>query len=418
MNHVIIGNGIAGVSAAQAIRRRDDTAAITLIGDESGYFFSRTALMWVFMGRLERRDLEPYERHYWRENRFDVVHDQVVTIDPVKRELTLRSGSTRGYDRLLLATGSEASRYDWPGRELQGVCTFTTLGDLDRLEKYWRSGVRRAVVVGGGLIGIELVECFHHRGCRVQFLVREPWYFKQALSRQEASMVHDRIVGRGCEVFYNEEISRFDGDHGRLNSLVTRSGRELSCDVAGIAVGVHPRIGLARRTGLECNRGIIVDRSFRTSIPEILAAGDCAEISDSGRSSGLVQSLWYTAVKQGLAAGRAMSGEEIVFDPGIPYNAAQFFGLDWLTVGWMNDRKPDLTESAWLDRDAGRSIRIAHDDRGRVQGFSMLGGRYQAAVLQRWIEESRPVDHVMGRLDQEAGFDEEFTPAAAIRRIQ
>ncbi|MFC1851288.1 NAD(P)/FAD-dependent oxidoreductase [candidate division CSSED10-310 bacterium] len=408
MHYVIIGNGIAGISAAQVIRERDEDSQITIIGDESKHFYARTALMWAYTGQLSRRDLEPFERRYWSENRFDLIADQVVSIDAEKRNLSLDKSGPIAYDKLLLATGSVANLFGWPGQDLEGVCTFTTLPDLDRLDS-WQGKVKQAVVIGGGLVGIELVEILLHDGVEVTYLIREPWYFNLMLSKPEADLVHKKLIKEGAQVIYNDEIQEIRGDGGTVTSLLTKQGSEIPCGLVAIAVGVHPRTDLAKNSAIECGRGIVVDRSFRTSVPDVWAAGDCAEIREPDQDKGLIQALWYTANKQGIQVGRAMVGDEIHYDPGIPYNSAQFLFLDYVTVGWTKHLNPELTEYEWLDQDQEHAVRIAYDESERVKGFSLLGPRYRAATLMRWIEEGRKLAYVRKRLAQ-AAYNEEFSP--------
>ena len=145
MRHVIIGNGITGVSAAQVIRARDDEAQVTLVGDETTYFYARTALMWIYMRQLTQRNTEPFELWYWREQNIDLRQEQVAGIDTAGHTVKLRSGETLPYDRLLLAVGAEPNMFGWPGQDLDGVCNMTSIGDLQQLEAV-RQRLRRAVV--------------------------------------------------------------------------------------------------------------------------------------------------------------------------------------------------------------------------------------------------------------------------------
>jgi NADPH-dependent 2,4-dienoyl-CoA reductase/sulfur reductase-like enzyme len=434
LRHVIIGNGITGITAAQVLRQRDEDAEIVIVGDETRYFYARTALMWIYMRQLTARATEPLERWFWRENRFTLVHDRVTALDTERKTLSCGSGRELSYDTLLLAVGASPNMFGWPGQDLSGVCNMTSMGDLAQLESV-RPRLRSAVVVGGGLIGIEMVEMMLHDRVPVTYLVREPWYWNLVLSREEGEIVHARMRHHGVNLILEDEIGTIDGDDdGRVKGVSTRKGVDLPCQLVGIAVGVHPNLELARDAGIECGRGILVDEAMRTSAPGVFAAGDCAEIKQEP-GPGRIEQLWYTGVKQGRVAGRSMVGDRVAYDPGVPYNSAQFLFLDYANVGWMNlARHPppaSLTGRQLSPEDgelgleevyhragaqersdqchgAPDSIRVSFlPETGQVMGFSTLGSRWDSRVLMRWIEERRPLEWALRNLDR-AQFNEEF----------
>jgi len=404
MHHVIIGNGVAGITAARTIRELDDSARITIISDEHSHFYARTALMWIYMRQLTLRDTEPFERWFWREKRLDLMQGRATGIDRAAKTVTLHDGQTISYDRLLLALGGKANMFGWPGQELDGVCNMTTLKDLAAMEAV-RPRLERAVVVGGGLVGIELAEMMLHDHVPLTYLIREPWYWDMALSEQEARLVEAQMRDHGVDLVLEDEIGEIRGD-GKVERLVTKKGVEYPCQLVGVAVGVGSRVGLARDAGLEVGRGVVVDEAFRTSDPDIFAVGDCSEIHLPGEERPRLEKLWYTGQVHGAVAAQAMLGQEAAYAPGIPYNSAQFLFLDYLTVGWMKRMKPELEEHFEQAAGARESVRIAHDGE-RVMGFSMLGPRWHAGVLMRWIQERRTLawgrDHL-----SEAAFNEEL----------
>ncbi|MGH9449723.1 MAG: NAD(P)/FAD-dependent oxidoreductase [Terriglobia bacterium] len=408
MHYVIIGNGVAGTTAAMTLRQRETDARITLISGESDFFFSRTALMYAYMDRMDRRDLEPFERKVYAKQNIQLIRDWVTDLDAAARTLRLKSGLSLGYDRLLLATGSLANGAAWEGLETarEGVASFVTLQDLDHCERLTPSS-KEVVVVGGGLIGVELVEClaFHRR--KVTFLVREPWYWPAALAREEAEMVTAHIRRHGVDVRLDEEVAQvFSGADGRVRAVKTRAGNEFPCQLLGIAVGVHPAIEWLRqvKTPPLSRRGIAVQPDFTTSLENVWAAGDCAEFDRGGKP--VVEQIWYTARRQGELAARSMLGDAITYDPPLFYNSAMFFDIEYTTVGMVND--VPAGGASFFFRIPGQdvSVRIVEHN-GAVAGFNMLGSRWNHTILERWIRERRTMDYVMGRL-AEAQFDVEF----------
>ncbi|TAK30170.1 MAG: FAD-dependent oxidoreductase [Myxococcaceae bacterium] len=403
--YVVVGNGVAGVSAALAIRSRDARGTIAVVSDEGDYFFSRTALMYAFMDRLPRRAMEPYERHTWRERGVELVRARVADLDASRHQLTLRDGRTLPYDRLLLATGSRARRIELPGvtDDLAGLVHFVTLQDLDACEQYAPT-TKRAVVVGGGLIGIELVESLRFHGVAVTFLVREPWYWPAALSREEGEMTAREMRRHGVDVREGAELASVARDaSGRVASVTTTAGETIACEMLGVCIGVAPQVEWLRgvATPPAMGRGVKVDATMRTTLDDVWAAGDCAELAD-----GRVESIWYSAKRQGALAGENMSGRPKGYASPVFFNSAKLFELEYTTVGALAEVE-DGAESLYATHPTrALSWRIVHSG-DKVLGFNALGSRWDHTVITRWIEEQRPVDWVREHL-RRAQFDVEL----------
>ncbi len=406
---VVIGNGVAGITAAMTLRERDPLAEITVIGDETPYFFSRTALMYAFMDTLERRDMEPFERKVYRERRIDLAHDRVTDLDASARTVTLASGRAIPYDGLLVATGSTPRRLAAPGLEdvTDGVVNFVSMRDLDACERLAPT-TREAVVVGGGLIGIELVESLMHHGIRTTFLVREPWYWPVALAREEGELITAHMRERGVDVRHESEVERVERDaSGRVSSLRTKSGDLIACQMLGVCIGVEPGVAWLRavKSPPSLGRGVKVDATLKTSLDGVWSAGDCAEI-DLGGARPLVEQIWYSAKRQGAHAARNMTGRPSRYAPPTFFNSAKFFEVEYTTVGDLT-RVPDGSKSVF--RKHPRRIvtqRVVHHD-GRVIGFNMLGSRWDHTVLSRWVDEERPLSWTLANLHL-AQFDVEL----------
>ncbi len=179
MEHVVIlGNGIAGITAARHIRKNSDKR-ITIISAEADYFFSRTALMYVYMGHMRWQDIEPYEDWFWQKNRLELKKGWVEKVDVGQKQLIFAQGEKFSYDTLIIASGSLTAKYNWPGQDLNGVQGLVTKQDLELLEKNAPSNktCKHAVIIGGGLIGVELAEMLHTREIPVTMLVREEGFW-------------------------------------------------------------------------------------------------------------------------------------------------------------------------------------------------------------------------------------------------
>ena len=396
MQFVIIGNGVAGITAAFAIREREASASIIVIGGESDYFFARTAMMYVYMDRMAARDLEPYERSVYEKKRIRRIRAWVRDIDSSRKQIRLDSGELMPYDNLLIATGSSPNRIPWPGLEdvRDGVVHFVSMQDLECCERLTPS-TKHAVVVGGGLIGIELVECLAYHGVQVTFLVREQWYWPIALGPQEGEMIAAHIRKHGVEICLEEEVERVES-----GVVHTNRGRSLAFEMLGIAIGVRPAIDWLRgvATPPALGHGILVEDDFRTSLGNVFAAGDCAEIKGVG-----IEQIWYSAKRQGELAARSMLGDAVHYKPPLFFNSAKMFEIEYTTVGRMAD---DAGSFYYRQPGCDVSIRIAADG-GSVVGFNMLGSRWDHRILAKWIEQRRTPAEVMATLHQ-AQFDVEF----------
>ena len=208
---VIVGAGVCGIEAALALRAREPDTKVAIVTDEHDHFFSRPALMYVFSGQMTLRDTEPYDRGLFARLRFERIRGRVTALDTSGRQLALDGGGSVGYDRLLLAVGSKARPGPWPGADGPGVHSFVTLRDLEGLDAGARPG-GRAVVIGGGLIGVEAAEILAHRGLHVTFVIRESWYFPVALEAREAALVAEHLRGHGIDVRLEAPVVLGRGD--------------------------------------------------------------------------------------------------------------------------------------------------------------------------------------------------------------
>jgi NADPH-dependent 2,4-dienoyl-CoA reductase/sulfur reductase-like enzyme len=417
MHYLILGNGVCGMEAALAVRRREGEARITIVSDEHDHFFSRPALMYILAGQTTLRDTEPYDRELYQRLGFERVRNRVTAVETSAHALVFADGSRLGYDRLLLAVGSKARPAPWPGAAGRGLHYFVTLRDLQGLDQGARPGMR-AVVVGGGLIGVEAAEVLRDRGLDVTFVIRENWYFPLALDASEAALVAEHMSAHGIHVRLGvnvEEVLR--GADGELRGLRV-GGEELPCELVLSAIGVVPNTAFLAGSGvaLAPSGAVEVDDALKTSAPDVWAAGDCANVTwaDGSRRP---EQLWYTARDQGRLAARSLLGDEAAYRRGTWYNSAKFFDLEYTTAGWVPvllnwdntplDPGPDI--HYWYRRAPGRyeSQRVVLKGE-RVIGFNMLGSRWNHEPLMRWIEERRGLDYVLQHL-AEAQFDEEFT---------
>ena len=408
MHIVIIGNGISGVTAARHIRKRSNHS-ITVISSESPYFFSRTALMYVYMGLLRFQDTQPYEDGFWKKNRIDLVQDYVESIAFEGKQLNLASGQKMSYDKLILAVGSKPNKFGWPGQDLKGVRGLYHKQDLEAMEQY-SAGLQRAVIVGGGLIGLEMAEMFLSRKIPVTFLVRESSYWRVVLPKEESEMVNRQIKSHGIDLRLSTELKEIvDDGNGRAAAVITHTGERIDCGFVGLTAGVRPNIDFLKGSPLDIGRGILVNNRLETNIPDVYAVGDCAEMRqpDLGRRS--IEAVWYTGRMMGEVVAHNICGSNKVYHPGIWFNSAKFLDIEYQVYGNVPSQLPDgILSLYWEHPNGSKSIRINYrKDSQVVTGFNLMGIRYRQQVCEKWIQDQALISDVLANLSL-ANFDPEF----------
>ncbi len=411
MHIAIIGNGISGITAARFLRKLS-SHRITVISGESEHFFSRTALMYAYMGHMRFADLKPYEDWFWAQNKIELKKGWVEKVDFAAQALHFATGEEMRYDRLILATGSKPNKFGWPGQDLEGVGGLYHLQDLERMEAF-SPGLQRAVVVGGGLIGVEMAEMFHARHIPVTFLVREDSYWDAVLPAEESAMVSRHIREHGIDLRLGTELKEIlDDGQGRAGGVVTSDGEQIPCGFVGLTAGVHPNIGFLSDTPLETGRGILVDEHLQTNIPGVFAIGDCAELRRPRPGRRAVEAVWYTGRMMGETAAYNICGQRVPYNPGIWFNSAKFMDIEYQVYGDVSGRPPEGHASVyWEHPDGRRSIRIVYSRESKqVLGFNLMGIRYRHEVCERWLSEGAHIETVLANLSA-ANFDPEFFAA-------
>ena len=415
MEHiVIIGNGISGVTAARHIRKLSDKK-ITIISAETKYFFSRTALMYVYMGHMKFEHTKPYEDWFWKKNRIDLKSGFVKTINHDSKELVFSTGEKMSYDTLILAVGSQPNKFGWPGQDLDGVQGLYFKQDLDKLELYAPNNqiCKRAVIVGGGLIGIELAEMLRTRDIPVTFLIREDSFWDIVLPEGESNMINRHIKNHHIDLKLGSNLKEILSDeNGKVKAVVVAdTGEIIPCDLVGLTAGVSPNISFLKDSGIELGIGIKVNRFLETNIKDVYAIGDCAEQQEPAGNHRPIEAVWYTGRMMGETIAQTICGNRIEYKPGHWYNSAKFLDIEYQTYGWVhgNIGRPDYeAHFHWKHQDDTKCITIAyHKDTREFLGINNFGVRMRHEVFDRWLTEKRSVDYVIDHLS-EANFDPEF----------
>lgn len=409
MRVVIIGNGVAGITAARHLRKLSDYEII-VVSDEAPYHFSRPAMMYVSMGHMTFTHTQPYEDWFWKENNIELIHDQVLSVQSSGLggyRIELSKGATVNADKVILATGSVAAWYGWPGTHALGVQAYVSKQDLDALDGHIK-GAKTAVVVGGGLIGVEAAEVLSSRGISVTMLVREIGFYRNVFPKEEADIISRHVTSHGVDLRLETELDRIEPGQNsdRVSQVVTTNGEQIPANIVVLATGVKPRIDLAQKIGLSVARGILVNGQFKTSAPNIYAIGDCAEFENG------LEQLWYTARAHGEHVARVIALGAGAYQRGTYFNSAKFFDLEWQVYGSVPPDSNSSTSVFWHDTKLERCIRIAHSN-GTVCGIHGIGVRLRQALCVKWIEEGASIE-VVSKQFQSAVFDPEFSAKVSL----
>jgi len=409
MEHiVIIGNGISGVTVARNIRKLSDKK-ITLISSENEYFFSRTALMYVFMGHIKFEHTQPYENDFWKKNNIALVFNHVVDVNTSEKKVIFKDNSSLTFDKLVIASGSKSNRFGWKGQDLYGVFSLYSKPDLDKLEEL-TIGCKKAVIVGGGLIGIELVEMLLSRNIKVTFLVREKSFWNSVLPTEESQLLNRHILEHHVDLELETSLDEINSDgFGNVKSIKTDKGEIIECDMVALTVGVSPNVDFLKNSTIDIGIGVKVNRFLETNIKDIYAIGDCAEQTQPNKNRKNIEAIWYTGKMMGEALAQTICGKPMEYNPGNWFNSAKFFDIEYQTYGWVFSNPTDNEEQFYWEHQLGKiAIRISYDKNSRTfLGINTLGIRMRHEFFDTVLTNKMSVDYVIENL-RKANFDPEF----------
>ena len=410
MHIVIIGNGISGVSVAKSLREYSD-AEITIVSSESMSFFSRPALMYVFMGKMRFKDILPLPSDYWVKNKMKQVYGAVKEIDAENQTIALDNGGVLSYDKLVLALGSQPKSLGLGEFNLEGIQGFYSLQDVEKLQDS-ANKVKHASIIGGGLIGVELAEMFVSRGISFTFWVREKWFGSNFLPQEEAKIVTNHLISKNINIKFEREIIGFEADDSNMvKSVESQSGEKVDSDLVCVCIGVEPKVDWLKSTDVQTRAGVLVNAYLQTNIPSIYAVGDCVECINPVHGRKSIETLWYTGRLMGEYLGKNILHENPPpYEPGIYFNSAKFFDLEYQVYGDVPTSFPDSYGTVfWKHPTKDKSIRLVFNaTNDEFIGCCVLGIRFRQEVCEKWIKEKWKISEILPLLS-EANFDSEFS---------
>ncbi len=388
MTYVIIGNGVASIGAIEGIRRLDQKGKIVVIGAEDSAAYGRPLISYLLAGKIGPERLALRGDDYYAKNNVELKLGTTVTaIDTAKKTVATDKGESVHYDRLLIATGGVPFIPPIPGVQGEDIYSFTTLAHAQTLIEL-SAKIKRAVVIGGGLIGLKAAESLHDRGVSVTIVELAPRILSGGFDEKAGKLASNRLKNVGIEVNCGvtaKEIQR--GKNGRVKGVLLTDGRFLECDVVVVAIGVVPASSLAKDAGIKVERGIMVDAKLMTNAKDVYAAGDVAQAMDQLTGEHRVVPIWPNAYNQGYASGRNMAGAKQPYQGGLPMNSISFYGLPTISVGVVNppDGDKNYEVFALLDEAKETYRKLVFRDE-KLVGYVLVGDIDKAGMYTAFIK--------------------------------
>lgn len=367
MNIVIVGFGVAGATAAETARQKNPKAYITLFSREKDLFYYRLRLPEVVAGTLSPEKAIAHPKSWYDERNIELrLGESLLEVNPEEKILRGSTGSRQQYDRLLLAVGAECNRPPFPGDKLDGIYVVRTLNDAWTLALA-ANGKKRAVLIGGGLLGLEMAYSLTRQGLAVTVLEQSDRILPHQTTPAGSELLRRQLESLGLEFKLNAQADRFEG-HRRVEAVVLKDGQDLTTDLVLISAGIRPNLSLAASLDLKTDQAIVVDEYLQTSHPDFYAAGDCAQFP------GAAGGLWTTARAQGLVAGANLvadnPAERQKYLPSPPANILKVAGID-LVAGGNLDPEQRLKGIEAANQNEYRKVVL--DGENRLVGFTNIG---------------------------------------------
>ena len=390
---VVIGNGIAGVTACDHLRRRHPGANIDLIAEEPHHLYNRMGISRLVYGRSAMQGLYLNPDNWYEERAITTwLNTRALWIDRTNRQVALGTGEKLDYDRLILASGSRSFVPPIEGFGAPGTGVLRNAADAMALRAYAQKvGSRRGVVAGGGLLGLEAAYALHKLGLKTTVLERSSGLLARQLDQRGGELLKTYLEGLGLEIVLDAEVAAVDAN-GRLRAIELKDGRRVSTQILLVAAGIQANIELAKDAKLRCNRGVVVDERMRTDDPTIYAAGDVAEWE------GELPGLWPTAVAQAEVAAENVAGGDRVYEGVVPVTILKVVGIELASIGRIH-HQPGDEAIVHEDAAAGRYRKLLVAD-GKLVGAILLGPGNDVAAVRTAITRAFDVTSELPRLRQ------------------
>ncbi len=388
MKYLIVGNSVAAVGAIRAIRTLDPAGTVTVVSREKYPAYGRPLISYLLGGLITEKGMSYLPENFYEDHHVNLMLSTEVTrVDPVARQVSCADGGAFDFDRLLLATGGEPFVPPIEGMaDKRRIHTFTTWDDAACL-KAVAEDISRVVVIGGGLIGLKAAEGLNLLNKSVTVVELADRVLSSAFDPPSGKIVARKMRANGIDVVAEDTVVRIEGTGGDITGVTLKSGDFLPCDTVVVAIGVRPAAGFLKESGIEVNRGIVVNERMQTSHPDIYAAGDVAEAMDFFSGQKNPMPIWPDAYIQGDVAGTCMADGEKVYKGGLAMNSIEFFKVPTISMGITNPQNPaDYEILSHQDIENYQYRKIVIDAEGHLAGAVLVGAVDRAGIFSGLIK--------------------------------
>lgn len=398
-DYLITGGSAAGTTAADVIRMMKPDAKITIVTDEPYEFYSRVLLPPYVRHKVSREQVFLKSGDWYAQRKIDFVKGvRAEKLDSGKKEVSFNNGEIYHYGRLLITVGGKTIQFDAPGANLNNILYFRTIDDADKIIEACK-GAKSAVVIGGGFIGLEFASCFKANGVEdVTALVIEPYFWLGKLDEDSSRVLAGTLTKNGVKIITEEEVVGFEGA-GKVEAVVTKSGKRYEAQVVGIGIGIRADIEWLKDSGIKVARGVLTNEYLETSIADVYAAGDCAEFKDVIFERQHMLGNWANATNQGSAVGKTMAGVRTVFETASSYTTNYFDGSCSFIGVTDEDFVDEIISRGSVE--SGKMTRIyikTISNVLRIVGATVINNAGEVAPISTAIKNKIDVDSFRSRL--------------------
>ncbi len=398
MRYVIIGNSVAAIGAIEAIRNRDKTGSVTVISDEPYSVYSRPLISYLLAGKVDENMMFYGKKNFYEENSVGTKLGQTaVKLNTDKKIVELENKELVPYDKLLIAAGGTPIIPQVEGKGLKGVFVFTKWDDAKNIKDFIeRNSLKKAIVIGGGLIGLKATEALIELGMKVTIVELADRILSMTFDKRASQIVEDNLRGEGIEIFFNNTVVQVEAKGGhnkgssgkerRVGGVVLRDKRKLASDLVIFAIGVKPNVSLVKDTPVKINRGILVNQYMQTCVDNVYAAGDVAKAFDLVMGIARPIPIWPNAYRQGSIAGCNMAGDLKKYQGGLAMNSIEIFGVPTISVGQTDPGEENYQVLQEYNRERREYKKIVLKD-DFIVGAIFIGSIERAGIITAFIKE-------------------------------
>lgn len=400
IDYLIIGNGVAGIKAAETIRNYDKTGSINIISDEEHNFYYRPQLPRFIANKVEERALFGKSEQFYKDNNIArTLSRRVVKVLTEKDQVILDNGEMKGYRRLLLATGGSIRQKEYPGSDkTKDIIGLKTIKDAKIIKDKIKDS-KQALVVGDSFLATYMVEALKEAGLSVTYIIRSSRIFPDLIDADASKILEMRLQLKGVRILKGTDIKEIVLHKGAIRGVHTIDHMFIECQVVGIADGLRPNIGSIVDSAINIDNGIVVDDGMRTNIPNVFAAGDVTQFNDGHSEMPHINVRWLKAWKQGIVAGKNMAGMDEKYDDLASFASTQIYSIDLASLGISNPvngkYKIIRGEYPHPETDVYKKL-VLEDD--RIVGGLLVGDVQEATALMKAIVWKKKIDEVDKRL--------------------